>query len=156
MISGAYTYTYAPVSQSRQKSKYIHLGEEEEKANIDFALVRGGVITGRVTDPDGKPIINGFVSVTQADETGRGFNPGGLIKTDDRGVCRIYGLPTGRYRVSAGASGKSAQKYAVTYHPDVTDQKQATVIEVKEGSEAGDIAIRLTNDSHKIRQSSTF
>jgi protocatechuate 3,4-dioxygenase beta subunit len=136
---------YAPAGQSGQKSKHIHLREDDEKANVDFALVRGGVITGRVTDPDGKPIIGGFISVTQADETGTGFNPGGPIETDDRGVYRIYGLPSGRYRVSVGAPGKSAQKYTVTYHPDVTDQKQAAVIEVKEGSEAGDIDIRLKN-----------
>src|SRR5262249_39684598 len=145
MVSVEILRSYVPVSKSGQKSKQIHLGEEEERADIDFALVRGGAITGRVTDPDGKPIIGGFVGVTQADETGRSFNPGGSGETDDRGVYRIYGLPAGRYRVSASAPGKSARKYAVTYHPDVTDQKQAVVIEVKEGSEASASDITLNN-----------
>ncbi|HEU0183682.1 MAG TPA: carboxypeptidase-like regulatory domain-containing protein [Blastocatellia bacterium] len=144
MVSVEILGSYAAVGQSGQRSKQIHLEEEDERSNIDFALVRGGVITGRVTDPDGKPVIGGYVSIVQADETGRSFNAGGRShRTDDRGIYRIYGLPAGRYSVSASAPGRSEQKYAVTYHPDVTDKKQAAVIEVKEGSEAGDIDIKL-------------
>jgi protocatechuate 3,4-dioxygenase beta subunit len=132
---------YVPSVQSGQQSKQIHLDDDEDRANLDFSLVRGGVITGRVIDPDGKPIIAGFVSVNH-DE---GQNQAGRCETDDRGVYRIYGLPAGRYRVSAKALGKSEQKYATTYHPDVTDEKQSTVIEVKEGSEVEAIDIRLNN-----------
>jgi hypothetical protein len=145
MVSVEILRSYAQAGQSGQKSKQIILGEEEERSNIDFALVRGGVITGRVTDPDGKPIIGGNVYISQVDGTVRDFTAGGRsYETDDRGIYRIYGLPAGRYRVNASAPGKSGQKYAVTYHPEATDQMQAAVIEVKEGSEAGDIDIRLS------------
>lgn len=111
MVSVDILRSYAPANQPGQKSKQVHVEEEEERANIDFALVRGGVITGRVTDADGKPIIGGFVNVAQADETGSDFYPQGSCETDDRGIYRIYGLPTGRYCVRAGAPGKSAAKY---------------------------------------------
>jgi Carboxypeptidase regulatory-like domain len=141
VISGS----YAPATQSNQKSKQVRVEEEEEMANVDFALVRGGVITGRVTYPDGKPIIGGIVNVFRVYENGLWFIPGGYRETDDRGVYRIYGLPAGRYSVNASAPGKSAAKYPTTYHPDVTDEKQAAVIEVKEGSEVGAIDIRLNN-----------
>lgn len=137
--------SYAQASQSGRKSKQIQLEEEEERSNVDFELARGGVITGRVTDPDGRPIIAGYVNINQVDETISDFTAGGRsFQTDDRGIYRIYGLPAGRYRVSASAPGKSWQKYAVSYHPGATDRKQAAVIEVKEGSEAGDIDIRLS------------
>jgi hypothetical protein len=85
MVSVEILGSYTAVSKSGQKSKQIRLEEEEERSNIDFALVRGGVITGRVTDPDGKPIIGGFVSIVQADETVRNFTAGGRShRTDDQ------------------------------------------------------------------------
>jgi protocatechuate 3,4-dioxygenase beta subunit len=145
MVSVDILRSYAQASRSGRRSKQVHLDEEDERSNVDFELVRGGVITGRVTDPDGRPIIAGYVNINQADEAISDFTAGGRsYETDDRGIYRIYGLPAGRYRVSAGAPGKSWQKYAVSYHPGVTDQKQAAVIEVKEGSEAVDIDIRLS------------
>jgi hypothetical protein len=144
MVSVQILRSYAPAGQSGKKERQIHLGDDEERANIDFTMVKGGVITGRVTDSNGKPIIRGFVSVNQADWTGLGIHQLGYRETDDRGVYRIYGLPAGRYRVTAAAPGKSAQEYATTYYPDVTDEKQSAVIEVNEGSEVGNIDIKLS------------
>src|SRR5262245_30203838 len=47
------------------------LDEGESRDNVDFALVRGGVITGRVTDEDGRPLIARAVSLQGVDEQGR-------------------------------------------------------------------------------------
>ena len=39
------------------RSKTLLITKDETIENIDFTLVRGGVITGRVTDSDGHPIV---------------------------------------------------------------------------------------------------
>ncbi len=52
-------------------SKSILLANGEQIDNIDLKLARGGVITGRVTDAEGKPVINENVAL----QVVRGFAP---------------------------------------------------------------------------------
>lgn len=143
--------SYVPAGQSSSRSRFIHLEEGEEKENIDFALIRGGVITGRLTDPNGKPVVGAHINITVVDQNRRGMPASFTLKgTDDRGVYRAYGLPAGRYMVSSHGiwtdiPGTSGNKYSLTYHPDVIDEKEATIIEVKEGSEVSNVDITLSN-----------
>jgi hypothetical protein len=131
--------------------RQVTLDEGESRENVDFALVRGGVITGRVTDVEGRPLIAGIIAVEPLNERGesqgaRDFDNWEIMQTDDRGIYRIFGLPSGRYIISANSEGvyyTGSRKYSVTYYPDVTDRKQARVIEVKEGEEVAGIDIRL-------------
>ena len=73
-----------------QPGKSVTLGEGEEVTGLDFSLTRGAVITGRVTDADGRPVIEQRLSMIRIDERGQrlpgsSFNPFGF-STDDRGV----------------------------------------------------------------------
>jgi protocatechuate 3,4-dioxygenase beta subunit len=134
----------------------INLAEGETIEKIDFALVRGGVITGRVTDADGRPVIGEQVRLAPAGQsdarTGSLFNNPFMYLTDDRGIYRIYGLQPGRYLVSIGEDSKGgmvrmgaarAGVYTRTFHPNVTDETKATVIELMEGTEATGVDITL-------------
>jgi hypothetical protein len=148
---------YVPSLPNGRRSRFITLGDGEEARNIDFTLARGGVITGRLTDADGGPIIGARVLAKPIDNGGDGsiewwrlHNRHG--ETDHHGVYRIYGLPADRYRVSADGSdigpGASrltdrSRRYPIVYHPNVTDEKQALIVEVKEGSEVGGVNINL-------------
>jgi hypothetical protein len=90
--------------------KRVLLSEGEAVQNIDFALVRGGVITGKVVDAEGRPVIEEMIEIVVA-EGANGqvmvqLNPSSPA-TDDRGVYRAYGLPPGKYKVAAGADEKS-------------------------------------------------
>jgi len=131
-------------------SRTVTLDEGEAQEKIDFALIRGGVMTGKVMDDEGAPIIATRVQLDTVDERGRNFyyrdvSMHEMSETDDRGVYRIYGLPPGRYVISAGGEGGSfgSGKFVRTYHPDTTDEKQARIIEIKEGSEVTDVDIRF-------------
>ena len=131
----------------------------ESRGNVNFTLVRGGVITGRVTDADGRPLIARAVSLRVVDEQGGktvapgSQNPMNMVmgfegsQTDDRGVYRIFGLRAGRYLVSAGGESDvftgTAGNYPRAWHPDAADENQAKVVEVTSGGEVTGVDIRL-------------
>jgi hypothetical protein len=131
------------------------LGAGDTVSDIDFRLERGGVITGRVTDAEGQPVVGEPVNLTQADTTKpqRPFltNLTQRFTTDDRGIYRMYGLPPGRYRVSAGQDTEtgsvrmtpSRRFYRRTFHPDAVEEAQGRVIEVTAGSEATNVDITV-------------
>jgi len=141
------------------RGKPVQVGEDENVENLNFTLARGGVITGRITDADGRPIIQQQVTIylvppserTTPSAPERPVFPISGIQTDDRGIYRIYGLVPGRYRVAAGrgedpystATGPTRTVYKQIYYPDATEPANAKVIEVTEGSEAANIDINL-------------
>jgi protocatechuate 3,4-dioxygenase beta subunit len=129
------------------KSLIVDKGETIE--HVDFSLVRGGVITGKVLDSDGRPAIEEEVFAVPSQLGERSYNVP-TARTDDRGVYRIFGMAAGSYKVAAGRDEssffpeQSRAAYKRTYHPSVVDLAQATVIEVTEGSEATNIDITLS------------
>jgi len=144
----------ADSSTDSRLSRTLNLDEGEARETVDFGLIRGGVMTGKVIDDEGSPLIAQHVQLYTIDDQGqkRAYRISYMYEmpeTDDRGVYRIYGLPPGRYIVSAGGGGGgdpihfASGKFARTYHPDTTDEKQARVIEIKEGSEVTDVDIRF-------------
>jgi protocatechuate 3,4-dioxygenase beta subunit len=135
--------------------KTVLVGEDENVEGINFALVRGGVITGRVTDADGRSVIGQEVSVYSVEMVERRFQGQPMfaersMQTDDRGIYRIFGLRPGRYKVAAGRSDDTFNSnyserniYRQVFHPNTDEQAKATVIEVSEGSEASNVDIAL-------------
>ena len=136
------------------RGKNVVVGDDEEVEEINFSLVRGGVITGKVTDADGRPVIQQTVNLFRANDFVR--NPRQVfaannVQTDDRGVYRFFGLPAGQYKVAVGrADGVFATSfvpmrliYKQVFHPDAPDQAKATTIDVREGSEATNVDIAL-------------
>jgi hypothetical protein len=135
--------------------KDLILAEGEAVEGIDFALETGGIITGRVTDAEGRPVVAEFVTLTRIIETERGGisrQSLPLGKTDNSGVYRIYALPVGRYILSAGGPSDMFAKrrpddgrpaYSRAFYPNVTDEAQARVIELAAGTEAANVDIKL-------------
>lgn len=152
-IAPAYVLASSESYPARVRAKTLLITEGETVNNIDFSLTRGGVITGRVSDGDGRPVVEEAVQILfeNQSERGPGFPSvmGNVFMTDDRGVYRVYGVPPGRYRVAVGQSddnpfantrpGRAA--YKRTFYPETTDLKAAQLIEVTEGSEAINIDI---------------
>lgn len=132
----------------------LNVGKGETIENIELQLKRGAVITGIVTDENNEPVVETQVQLQRVGDR----NPMRQdmlsfysYRTDDRGLYRIYGLPPGKYHVSVGVPVRdgafSAQNTRVfieqTFHPDVTEQTQAKVIEVEAGQVASDVDIRI-------------
>jgi hypothetical protein len=148
------TVAAAYVTVNEPTRKIVVLNEGEAVEGIDFSLVRGGVITGKVTDADGHPVIELRVNLVRADLPPEQRNRSSMassMATDDRGIYRMFGIPAGRYKVAVGqgpdsffnsvAAGRAV--YKETFHPDVNDYDKAKVLEVTEGSESSNVDISL-------------
>ncbi|HEY1404555.1 MAG TPA: carboxypeptidase regulatory-like domain-containing protein, partial [Pyrinomonadaceae bacterium] len=128
---------------------------------VALRMVKGGVITGRVFNPNGEPMVLARVrAVRVRDAEGRPVRDSGTARdwtTDDRGIYRLYGLEaggyvvaassTGMFRVAAGQGGEAAP----TYYPSAT-LDAATPVSVNAGDETRDIDIRYRPErSYAVR-----
>ena len=150
-------FIVANSDSNTQRGKIVVVGEDEPVEGINFSLIRGGVITGKVIDAEGRPAIQQQVSLFMAEafsqlqrEPGRMVFAAQQALTDDRGIYRIYGLRAGKYKVGTGRGEDSYMtgfnqraSYKQVFHPDVSDPAKATIIEVSEGSEATNVDIKL-------------
>ena len=132
-------------------TKYSRVGDA-----VTVRMLRGGVITGRVVNAAGEPVIGISVEASRVrDENGKrvteqtNMNEMGLGRqTDDRGVYRIYGLAPGSYvvNVGAGSLGFSMKPTpfagrAKIFYPSAT-RDTAVEVTVRSGEEANGIDIR--------------
>ena len=146
--------------------------EGDNIEGINFSMVKGSVITGRITDADGRPVIQQQVRLFRAEPPNtrvvaqpsrpRVNYPVTNSVTDDRGIYRIFGLRAGRYQVSTGRSETTIGPpsslpgritYNEVFYPDAADQAKAAVLEVGEGSETTniDIVVGLPLQTYSVR-----
>ncbi|HEX8186988.1 MAG TPA: carboxypeptidase-like regulatory domain-containing protein [Pyrinomonadaceae bacterium] len=125
--------------------------------DVTLRLVKGGVVTGTVTDQQGQPLAARNVRAVRVRDLDGGrpagpFPASSEDRTDDRGVYRIYGLRPGLYVVYAG--GHAAAPYpfaggglgeAATFYPSGTRDTAAEVA-VRGGQELGGLDIRMRDD----------
>jgi hypothetical protein len=98
---------YVPTTSVSALASTITVAEGQHVSNVTVRLARGAVITGRVLDQYGLPVVSAGVTVAELRRVGRQTTtrpvrtagPGG-IRTDDRGVYRAFGLPPGSYVVA--------------------------------------------------------
>lgn len=101
-VVSAYSPAYTSGPGDPDAPQYYRLGD-----SVRVEMVRGGAITGNVTNSMGEPVIAVRVRAMLIRD-GKGQVPrtptvGAFEQlTDDRGIYRIYGLPPGTYLVSAG------------------------------------------------------
>src|SRR5262249_40273049 len=132
------------------REKQYHVGD-----SVSFVLIKGGVITGTVTNVAGDPVIGVHVSARMIRDSndrrsGRGFER--RVNTDDRGIYRIYGLPAGTYIVVAGGTDEYLEwginpfsNDLPTYAPSST-RDTADEISVRVGEETSNVDIRYRGE----------
>lgn len=130
---------------------------ESSKSEITIRAKRGGAITGKISYPDGDPVIGAKVTALMR----RGKRWTGFIQavtTDDRGIFRIYPLDTGEYIVGAVEEGvvvtelpeggysqtTTNMSVAAYYYGGGNGFKSAQVIQLEAGRELSNINITLT------------
>jgi hypothetical protein len=130
--------------------------------NVLINMVKGGVITGRVTDALGEPVVGvGVQAQIVRDLEGRrglpfSMNPTDFFgrRTDDRGIYRIYGLEAGVYLVKVGGASTffsafdmmgTATRETPTYYPSST-YDTAVEVTIRSGEELTGIDIRQRSE----------
>jgi len=127
----------------------VHVSAQFPVRDLELVLARGGVITGRVTDPIGEPavgvqvqahrLLQGQLTWSSTQDT-----------TDDRGEFRLFGLMPGEYAVSAmpprhhGVPSHNPDVSVVqTYYPGTVNSGEAEPLVVAEQGLVTDLTFQL-------------
>src|SRR5262245_17919563 len=118
---------------------------EGQRVTANFAMSRGSVISGRLSDEFGDPITGARVEVlrSQMSQGRRRLTPVGNVngQTDDTGAFRVYGLAPGDYFVAASLQAAPLDgadnpvTYAPTYYPGTGSVSEAQRIPLTIGME---------------------
>jgi hypothetical protein len=132
--------------------KPIAVSDGQVVERIDFSLLRGGVIAGRVVDEYGEPLSNIQVGAMRRE----GMSSSQLFPTrttasDDLGEFRLFGLAPGDYFVQGtwrdfsviGGPAEEHSGYAVTLYPGVADSKDAQPIPIGAGTIVTDVVFAM-------------
>ncbi len=159
-----------------ESGRPLDVGDAQIVEKIDFALPRGGVIAGRVTDELGEPLAGIRMQAMrhqylpngqrQLVPTGNGFFN---AMTNDLGEFRLYGLMPGSYIVSGnpsetmvmmpgiGAAPSDYEGHGVTYYPGTVNAEEAQQVTVGVAEEAHAsfpmVTGRMTKISGMVRSS---
>jgi hypothetical protein len=153
VFPAATVFVFADFGDYSQRGKSLTIAEGEEVTGFDFGLVHGGVITGKITDAEGRPLIEERVRLisTGGSDPPRSIYPADF-RTDDRGIYRMFGVRAGTYHVVVGEAEATSRvgpatfgrrPVKQTFHPGTSDESKAALIKVTESEEISNIDITV-------------
>jgi hypothetical protein len=167
--AGAYQLTVMNNGFVRHESAPMELTDGQAVTDLVVRLIPTGTVTGRISDPSGRPIVGVTITLLR-----RIFNLDGTptvtadttVRTNDLGEYRMFWVTPGRYYVSAESrtdpnqlfeyervtffggvqSGNNTleRDYTATFFPGVTDIEKARLIDLQEGGELRGIDLIVT------------
>lgn len=138
----------------------LSLSPSQDLKDLLFRMVPSAVIAGRIQNEDGDPMP--WVRVSALLQTyfrgRRRLTSVVTVTTNDHGEYRLFGLPPGRYfvsatykpgqRIDAGSDDSAgedggASGYVPTYYPGTPDAARAAAVSVKTGEEITPVDLSL-------------
>ena len=136
-----------------QQAKPLEIADGQRVDRLDFALPRGGVITGRIVDEYGDPMPDANVAIMRFQTTNgvrRLVSVGRSGTSNDIGEFRIFGIEPAQYYLSATARFTTLPPeledrpgYAPTYFPGTPDAAAAQQLTVGAGRTIENVIIPL-------------
>jgi hypothetical protein len=137
-----------------EPGKPLEVLEAQTVEKIDFALPKGGVITGRILDEFGEALADTQVAAMRYQNIGgrRRLMPAGRpAMTNDIGEFRLFAIPPGQYYLSAtlrnmgGMMGDTDDRsgYAPTYFPGTANLAEAQRVTIGLGQTVSDVNMAL-------------
>jgi len=141
---------YVATRESERRVLVVKAGETN--SDVKLTMLPTGVISGRVVDSDGDPILGASVQVAPLHKKKNDGSPGYVAATNDLGEYRASGIAPGEYKIAvsyerergqrqvrmqrpAGADGRVVtDAYPVTYYPvtvNVTPRSETHGIDVQ-------------------------
>jgi len=162
VVAGRYTITaskgsYVSLQYGQQRpfepGRPLEILDGQLVEKVDFALPRGGIVTGRVIDEFGEPLSDAMVSMQRYQNVAgqrRLMNAGRMATTNDVGEFRLFAIPPGQYYLSATlrnqgmiADNDDRSGYAATYFPGTTNIAEAQKVTVGLGQIISDLNMAL-------------
>jgi protocatechuate 3,4-dioxygenase beta subunit len=122
----------------------------QKSSDLAIRLTPQGVIAGRVLDEEGEPVASVDVQVLRQQymQGRKQMARTGGATTNDLGEYRVFGLPPGRYYVSANSRQnytlpQAEDEYVTTFFPRTTDAAAAAPMDVAPGAQLRNVDIPL-------------
>ena len=163
-VKAGFARRYHGGSRDGELAATVEVGPRWQTDEVDVVLARGSVITGRVVDEGGFPMVGANVFLLQR-VTQRGVVELRVARTgvtDDRGVYRVFDLEPGAYYVRGmqgtqalmavgenewrgmdGSLRSEGYGYAATFYPGVVVAAQARAVILRESQELGGVDFAL-------------
>jgi hypothetical protein len=129
-----YLGTGAGGTFQRSVSTPVNVDGREPIKPVTLSLALGGVISGRLLDPVGRPLPNMMMEVLTENSRDRS-----RAYTNDRGEFRFTGLAPARYVVAASPlirpNAGVRDTYVRTYYPGTSESNRAVPVIIALGSE---------------------
>jgi hypothetical protein len=130
---------------------WLQVKAGDQVRGLTLEMVPRAIISGRVLDEYGDPVMNALVTaIPVSEKEDPGFTP--IFTTNDRGEFRLS-VPPGKFFIQARGwqpggpqtriEGTAEAKYVDTYYPGVSDIGAATLVETKPEREINGVDISL-------------
>lgn len=152
-------YVFMPSSKNGPASPIVNLQPPKNIDDLQIAMAREAVITGRVVDENGRPVPSVWLNVEPATPSDVALELALELSRDNRGSS--YSDAAGQFRLSVPpgkyllrAQGTSTEQiradgtlakafYIATYYPNAEDSKSAAPVETKPGEETSGVEIHM-------------
>src|SRR5439155_16450057 len=128
----------------------VDMNDGDTREKVDYTLAPWRALFGTIVDEDGEPLQGASVQLLQLRyENGRLRlvpGPGSARLTDDLGRYRLYGLPPGRYIVSAAIGNVGSEDlpgYARSYYPGTLNAADAQYVAIGTSQDVTNIDFSL-------------
>ena len=155
--TGFVSTEYGARASTRQGTT-LSLDAGQELQDLTIRLTPHSVVTGRVVDEDGEPVAYAQIQLQRYrySQGRKQLTPVSGASTNDLGEYRVFGLPAGKYYISASYRNRMMsdpamadrsqgpeEGYVPTYYPGTTDPAAAAMVEVPLGGELRSINFTL-------------
>jgi len=120
--------------------------KSDSGVSIGFVLMADTKITGRVIDPEGKPMEGVCVDAMPISDTTQA--PSRIFDcTKSDGTYKMEMMSPGQYRIVANREGvvTAREPFGTVYYPGTSDPKKAALITVAAGSVAGGVDLQIAS-----------
>lgn len=132
--------SFFPSEESENQWHRVEIRNSQSQS-LDFYLIKGGVLKGRIVSIEGSPLIGMPISAIKL--TGKEPSlpstkeSNATAISDDRGEFRIYGLRPGRYIVAVNAqrSASPLKTFPALFYPGERQLANATAFDLLLGQE---------------------
>ena len=137
--------------------KTVQVSAGDTATSVIMELIPGASVAGRVVDEDGDPLPGCIIQPHPAGNFNEGLPMMRIPRDGDEGTYRLYGIPPGKYIITAQCSASVFQPrplsegpdpppsaaYPIQFYPAARDAKSAQIVELLPGTEKSGVDFQM-------------